>query len=136
MKKKIIHPCHSRNERDNQKTEFLVIGSRQEKEGTNSTADHDTERSTICQKKEEGKMKNYGENISGSARKTSTFALLDEYFSSPSQKSIESCVRTWMAEIILALAHLHSNGIICRLVNSINNTGLRLRLVLSMIFNF
>ncbi|XP_031562784.1 ribosomal protein S6 kinase delta-1-like [Actinia tenebrosa] len=126
VNKGIINPCHSSNyARDNQKANIILVGSKQEKEGSNGTAYADTERSTIrCQKKEDLKMwqesdsfsldKKYGENISGSCKKPSTFALLDEYFSSPSQKSIESYVRVWMAEIILALAHLHSNGIICR----------------------
>jgi hypothetical protein len=55
-------------------------------------------------------------NLSVCGKKGSVFALLDEYFCSANQKSIESYVRVWMAEIILGLAHLHSNGIICRLV--------------------
>lgn len=36
--------------------------------------------------------------------------------------SLESCVRVWMAEIVLAVAHLHKYGVICRLVCMITYT--------------
>ena len=48
--------------------------------------------------------------------KGAIFAPLDEYFNLPSRGLTESNLRVWMAEIVLAVAHLHSNDIICRLV--------------------
>lgn len=47
--------------------------------------------------------------------KSSVFASLDGA-NKENSFSLESCVRVWMAEIVVAVAHLHKHGIICRLV--------------------
>lgn len=119
MNKRLINPCYSGNESDThgQKSNFLVTGSRQETEASCATAYPDNKQSNVLfRKKQDLKIKISDENSSSSAKKPSTLAFLDEFFSSPSPKSIESYLRIWMAEIVLALAHLHSHGIICRLV--------------------
>ena len=42
------------------------------------------------------------------------FLKLDEYFASSSQRLPDEHVRIWAAEIVLAVAYLHTSGIICR----------------------
>lgn len=42
------------------------------------------------------------------------FLKLDEYFASSSQRLPDEHVKIWAAEIVLAVAYLHTSGIICR----------------------
>ena len=46
--------------------------------------------------------------------KSSLFVKLDEYFSSAAQCVPHEHVRVWAAELVLAVAYLHTSGIICR----------------------
>ena len=42
------------------------------------------------------------------------FSKLDEYFASSAQRIPDEHVKIWAAELVLAVAYLHSAGIICR----------------------
>ena len=42
------------------------------------------------------------------------FLKMDEYFASSSQRLPDEHVKIWAAEIVLAVAYLHTSGIICR----------------------
>ena len=46
--------------------------------------------------------------------KSSLFVKLDEYFSSAAQCIPDEHIRVWAAELVLAVAYLHTSGIICR----------------------
>ena len=46
--------------------------------------------------------------------KSSLFVKLDEYFSSAAQCVPDEHIRVWAAELVLAVAYLHTSGIICR----------------------
>ena len=46
--------------------------------------------------------------------KSSLFVKLDEYFSSAAQCVPDEHIRVWVAELVLAVAYLHTSGIICR----------------------
>ena len=46
--------------------------------------------------------------------KSSLFVKLDEYFSCSAQHVPEEHIRVWAAELVLAVAYLHTSGIICR----------------------
>lgn len=46
--------------------------------------------------------------------KNSLFVKLDEYFSSAAQCVPDEHIRVWAAELVLAVAYLHTSGIICR----------------------
>ena len=46
--------------------------------------------------------------------KSSLFVKLDEYFSSATQCVPDEHIRVWAAELVLAVAYLHTSGIICR----------------------
>ena len=46
--------------------------------------------------------------------KSSLFVKLDEYFSSSTQRLPDEHIRVWAAELVLAVAYLHTSGIICR----------------------
>lgn len=65
--------------------------------------------------------------------KSSLFVKLDEYFSSSAQYLPDEHTRVWAAELVLAVAYLHTSGIICRYFTSFKNNivyGL-----LSILFN-
>ena len=46
--------------------------------------------------------------------KHSLFVKLDEYFSSSAQSVPDEHIRVWAAQLVLAVAYLHTAGIICR----------------------
>lgn len=46
--------------------------------------------------------------------KSSLFVKLDEYFSSAAQCVPDEHIRVWAAELVLAVAYLHTSGIICK----------------------
>ncbi|KAL9954054.1 hypothetical protein ACROYT_G041545 [Oculina patagonica] len=52
--------------------------------------------------------------------KSSLFAKLDEYFSSSARYLPDEHTRVWAAELVLAVAYLHTSGIICRDLNPKN----------------
>lgn len=49
-----------------------------------------------------------------SDNKSSLFVKLDEYFSSAAQCVPDEHIRVWAAELVLAVAYLHTSGIICK----------------------